>query len=255
MFTQGTAPQKLNQSSTEKRAPLGAMLVDENGRIFRYARASATAITGGTLCQATDQITSSHVLGKLTAGSNVGLATGANRGTKSVRHTATTTSFAENFFREGVFANVISSAGIAIVVDGHPASTASAACQLTFKDPAGVVFSTGASRGILFPNPFDGVLICAAAYARPPICVPQQDIGASEYFWGLVNGFGIGRYDGTLIEGMPVVPSLSVAGAVITIADDLNTLTAGGRNATHVIGQCLAFASGQTHGCLINWRL
>ena len=254
MFTKGTAPQRLNETSADKRAPLGSMFVDDDGRVWRYARAGATALVGGELVQSNVTYTTSHICGKTTTAPRTGES--ANKGSQAIGFTTTTTSVADNAFAEGYVGQATSTSAWLDQVSGHAALTASTAGDVRFKRNLPVTQSVGSVRGFLYPNPYDRVVIAATSLVKPPVGIPQWEVEANYYFWLLVRGVGMGRRQGTPVEGQGVIPSATTAGHLSpwTIAIPSGTDAAGGTATPaqgYPVGYCIAYASGATHGVLV----
>lgn len=258
MFTKGTAPQRLTDTSADQRAPLGSMYIDDDGRVFRYAQAGATALVGMALVQSNTTYTTSHIAGKTTSVPRTGET--FNKGSNSIGFTTTTTSTAANAFAEGYVGQITSGAGYIDQVAGHPALTASTASDIRFKHNApNGNNATGSTRGFLYPNLYQGVIVAPTSITKPVLGIPQWDVEANYYFWMLVRGLGGCRRDDTPVEGDMLMPSPTTAGAltpwVLTVPAGTDaaggTLTPGQQ---FPIAFTVAYASGATHGalCLLN---
>lgn len=244
MFTEASAPQGLYEQSADKKAHLGSILIDENGRFFRYALAGAVDLLGGSLVQSATTLTSSHVSGRTTVATLSGDSN--TKGAKTVRLTTGTTNFTGNDFAGGVFANVTSTAGTGIGVAGHSDVTTSSSTtkDVILKHRLPATLLVGASRGMIYSNLYNGVVAVPNTGAtKPALGIPQFDVTAGYYFWLLARGLGICRRKGTPVEGQPLMPNTAGGGdatglltpytVAVTSVSPPETITAA------ITGQCV----------------
>lgn len=214
MYTASTSPQPLNVVSTEKLARFGTMYEDEIGRVFRYCRNGATALTGGQICQMAE--TQASTWGRSTATAKkvaFGVATDGGPAIGISLGTAPT----ENQWADGlaVFGTVSGGTAQSGVIAGHTNGSTAAEFMLERRTPLGNTLHTlGSLRSGVVVNPYNGVVVAATDLTLPPVCVTQFAIPANAYFWGLVRGVGAVTVQGTVVAGDAVMCSSSTAGAV-----------------------------------------
>ena len=258
MFTKGTAPQRLTDTSADQRAPLGSIYIDDDGRFFRYTQAGATALTAMALVQSNTTYTTAHICGKTTSVPRTGEL--HKKGSGAVGFMTTTTSVAENAFSEGYVGQITSADGYIDQVSGHGALTASTAGDVRYRHSVpNANNAIGSLRGFLYPNLYQGVIVAPTSITKPVLGIPQWGVEANYYFWMLVRGLGGCRRDDTPVEGDLLMPSPTTAGAltpwVLTVPAGTDaaggTLTPGQQ---FPIASTVAYTSGASNGalCLLN---
>ena len=259
MFTQKDSPQKLYEQSSGQKAPLGAMLVTRDGRVWRYAKAGAVDIPVGTVCQAPEQTANTWGRTSSVSGGAANPGSGGVVGTNWFRVVTGSTQAASEF-DDGYVAHVLSSggAGFCMQVSTNSAydSTSVAGTDVFTIDDFPVTIAAGTTRSGLLENPYAGVVITEAPPGKQVVGVPQMDITAGRYFWILQRGVGFVRRDGALTEGLPVMPSDGTAGTVeawtatVAVTGDPETATITFGNMP--IGTCAAYSSTFTAGAMVN---
>ena len=213
MYTASTSPQPLNVVSTEKLARFGTMYEDEIGRVFRYCRAGATALVGGTVCVMPATQASSWVRTlQATNFANDAVATYGNTVGVSLGTAPT-----ENQWVDGIVGYGRNSTGLvqSASIAGHTNGSTSAAFFVDQRAPRGTtVDAAGSVRSGVTVSPYNGVVASPTDIATPPVCVAQFPVAANGYFWGLVRGLGIAAMTGTCVAGDMVMLSTATAGSV-----------------------------------------
>ena len=213
MYTASTSPQPLNVVSTEKLARFGTMYEDEIGRVFRYCRNGATALTGGQICQMAATQASSWARTTATTktvaidvSKDGGPAIGISMGTAPT----------ENQWADGlaVFGTVSGGTAQSGIIAGHTNGSTAAEFLLERSTPRGnTLHAIGSLRSGVVVSPYNGVVVAATDLTTPPVCVTQFAVPANSYFWGLVRGVGACTTSGTVVAGDMVMCSSSTAGA------------------------------------------
>lgn len=215
MYTANTSPQPLNEVSTEKLARFGAIYEDSIGRIFRYCRNGAAALTGGQVCQMA--ATPGSTWGRTTSSPKRVSADVSTNGGPAIA-ISIGSSVTENQYIDGlaVFGTVAGGTAQAGVIAGHLNGTSNTSeFYLENQTTRGnTLHTTGSLRGGIALSPYNGVVVAATDLTLPPVCVTQFAIPANAYFWGLVCGIGAATTQGTIVAGDAVMCSSSTAGAV-----------------------------------------
>lgn len=214
--------QKVFESSSLQRHPLGARGEDRFGRTFRYALADAVALVVANAIQSQAQITQHQDMTPAAAAI----------GDKSVTATPGATAGAANLYAGGMaIISVTPGLGYAYPIKAHPAITASVAFAFQLEDgwEVQVALTAANSKVTLAPNPHRNV-IQAPANTLTGICVGVCPfvIAASEYGW-----LGTGGVHGALIQGTPSVGELVSAPG--SAAGSLNDYAAGNEQAVGVM--------------------
>lgn len=199
------APQELFASSSTSNTDIGARVTAGDGRVFRYALGSATALVAGKTYQSLPQDTSNfQVLGVLTAAGT--LTTAVTTGS-SVTLTSNQLSGGYLSVRSG------SGQGFVYGIKSHPAVTAGTV-TFTLSDPIQVALATTSVIDVT-PNPYNSVIIAPTTLSGTPSGVAVNPTTASQYGWLQTRGICNALSDGAITVGRPVTPSTSVAGALM----------------------------------------
>ena len=199
MFDQG------HLSSFSTQGPrLGVPAVADDGRVFRYVKAGATALVVGNLQQASAEKTNHQNL----------TAPVAAIGATSVAVTLGATEAQANDYAEGfMVVTVTPGVGYQYRIKSHPAAAASASLTLTLEDPIEVAL-TATSRIDLVMNPFKDVIINPTTATSAPVGVAVYPITASQYGWIQTGGIATVLADGAITVGVNVSASNGTAGAI-----------------------------------------
>jgi len=224
------------QSSTQLHN-LGELMVTDDGRSFRYAKAGATALIPGQLQQAPAEDTTNF------QGLTV---TTPSAGDISITTTSTVT-LTKDQLAGGllIIADATTNAGQVFRISGHNAATAAV---VTFELDDPVVYTpTGTVKVDAHPNPYNGVIVNPTTLTSAPIGVPLIKITAEYYGWLQVRGACPVLSDGGSTIGLDLVASDGTAGAAEVIAD-------GAAELLPKIGTALAGAATTEYG-LVDLKL
>lgn len=195
---------------------LGSIGVTHDGRKFRYALNTSTALVAGNLIQANTEDTGDQALAVDAA------AIGAFTVTTSSTVTVTANQYANGYLAVAVTPGI----GLYYRIKSHPAATA-AVVTLTLFEPIEVALTTS-SRIDLVKNPYDNVIQAVGSATRTgailgvaPIALP-----ASEYGWIQTSGPAntLCEAGAAVVIGNLVVASDSTAGAVQPAVNDTTEL-------------------------------
>jgi|TARA_Y100000310_G_scaffold247250_1_gene252818 hypothetical protein len=194
--------------------PLGTRMELPDGRVFRHARASATALVAGKLYQGVSRVADTMYEDQLVTGS---AAVGATVLTITA---GGTTAVATDFYDDG-YIYTASSAGSGVGEVYKIKSAASAAtgssCVVTLYSSDGLktLVAGGTTKTGMSPNEYNEVLLTTANTVRvaPIAGVPTTAVAASNYCWiqrrGPVAAFASGT---VMITGVAVAANTNAAG-------------------------------------------
>lgn len=250
MYTASSSPQPLNETSSEKRLPFGVMFEDEVGRVFRYCRNGAVALTAGFVCQSAAAQSSSwsRSLASAKRSASDGLS-GGDTVNISMGSLPTENQWTDGFVAFGTAAQGPNTG----IIAGHDTSAATTDFTMRHRVVRGQnLVDAGSIRAGVVVSPYNGVVITETDMTRPPVCVAQWSVPVNHYFWGLVRGLGVARCDAqTIVAGDMVMPSNATAGTVEAYALSVpaGTDAAGGTLTVaqqFPIGWCMQAASTYT---------
>ncbi len=199
-----TYAQGIFSESVNSLHDLGSLAATNDGRVFRYCKAGATALVMGKLQQASAEDTTNFQ--NLTA-------TASSAGDISITTTSTVTLTVNQL--AGGFLTVVSAttgAGQVLKIKSHAAATA-AVVTLNLEDPV-VVATTGTVKIDMIPNPFSAVVVNPATATSAPVGAAVFNITAAYFGWLQVKGQTSLLADGTVVVGTELVASNATAGAV-----------------------------------------
>lgn len=221
---------------------VGVKFSSADGRVFTLIQNGGTALTAGKLVQGPVSIGANHT--GLTCAT---AAIGATQITVTLGGTAVTA----NQYAGG-FAVVSAGTGIGqtLRIKSHPAqSTTTGTVVLTLEDPLSVATAVADSKVSLTLNPYgspngadvrtSGCVVSPTTATGPTIGVTITPIAASTttvptYGWIQVHGPVAVLNDSATAIGLDVMPSSSVAGAVVTYVaatrNRIGTATVAGEN-------------------------
>lgn len=231
-----------NTSSDASLATLvGARFQSDNGREFVLVQNGGTALTAGKLIQSPASIGANHT--GLTCAT---AAIGATQITVTLGATAVT---ANQY--QGGYAVVSAGTGIGqtLKIASHPAAALSSTVVLTLEDPLSVATAVADSKVSLTLNPYgssNGATYATSGVVVSPTTATGTTIGVTVYpipattstvlSYGFIQTKGLVAClndSGTAI-GLDVMPSSSVAGAVVTYVaatrNRVGTSTVAGEN-------------------------
>ena len=235
-----TSPQKLYDVSTGALAPLGTRLVLNDSREFVYAKAGAVALAAGKLCQAPTTIGANHqALTPVAVSGTVA----ANVGDRQIQVTLGATLASDSQYADGwIQVQDATEGGPIYKVIGHAAVASAGVLTAKLADPLWESYTTTSSRWTLVSNPWNGVLVAPTTLVGPIVGVPIRDIPIANFGWLQVKGMASILTDATaVVIGSPVVPSLTVAGAIGISAAYVVTSLAVGR--CQIVAASTAFST------------
>lgn len=209
-----------NVVTTKQTAPMGALAISNDGRIFRYGSVGATDTVAGSIYQSAAPI-ANHL-----AQTPPVVALGAT----SFSFTPGATAGAANLYADGtLMVDTTPGNGYSYRVAGHPAIVASTAFNLQLYADDGIqVALTASSRVGLHHNPYRQVIV-AATTVTAMVCAGAPAIitgnGTAENFgWLQTRGPFAGLINGTPAVGTGLVTSATTAGAldVAAVAAEIN---------------------------------
>ena len=227
--------QGIMQESETQKASMGAKLELTDGRVFRYAKASAQIATG--IVASTDDVY------KVDADINdtfVAAAAGSSQFKLSAR-----ASDSENEYAGAYFGNITNGEQYRIKSNTASATVGGTANTVIFNlyDPIKTAIATGDDY-LITPNPYASVITATisggtTAYDRA-VGITPIGITSGYYFWLQTKGvaFVIADAGAAITKGTPVTLSDSTAGAV----QDQDVI------AENVIGYCVTAAAAGKHG-------
>lgn len=213
------------QTSTDVslETQVGQKFVSADGREFVLVQNGASALTAGKLVQAPASIGANHT--GLTCAT---AAIGATQITVTLGGTAVTA----NQYQGGFVAiSAGTGAGQTLRIASHPAATSSGTCVLTLEDPLSVATAVADSKASLTLPIYGsangtnvathGVIVCPTTATGTVIGATIYPIAASSttvatYGYIQTKGFVAVLNDSGTAIGLDVMPSSSVAGAVVT---------------------------------------
>lgn len=212
--------------SSTKKERIGTKRTLQDGRVFRYAKAGAAALSPGFLGFAT-QPDADYQYKAAPASVAVG--------TREITLTITSASpaIAADFFENGLFI-IAAGTGIGEVypIEGNSVVAASGtSIIITLKEPLRTAL-TSAAYFRLLPSPWSKV-VETATEENVPAGVPLVTVTAAYYYWAQTKGIGAARIKPkrgkaqttlTLLPGMHMIPSIS-AGWVSPIAQTAGKLS------------------------------
>ena len=137
-----------------QRNPLGTRMVLPDGRVYRYTKNGAVALSIARLCQES-VVVSGH-------GTDLAVVSAAAVGATTVTLTNATTAITKDEYAEGVlFVNDVDGEGQICVIKSHPAEstgTGSVVITLEAEDALTVALTVSSQCGLRY-NPYKGVLV------------------------------------------------------------------------------------------------
>ena len=201
--------QSLFEESSTQKHPLGVMRPLADGRMYVYARAGATALAPGKLCQTalTDPTNTANLVPSV-----------ANIGDRVIRLTMGDSALANvaNALAEGwIYVNLHAANGAqAYKIMYHAAIAANAAGNFYLYDKirsANIAAGNGCS---LLKNKYKDILIHASVPTGAVVGVPMFSITANYYAWVQRKGPAAVLTQGTLVVGDHCIPDATTDGAV-----------------------------------------
>ena len=247
--------EKIAQSTKIGNLPLGQLMILPDGRHFRHAKASATALVAGDLYQ---QNSLAVLAGSADANMINNLAASAMAvGATEVKVTlGGTAAVSKDLFADG-FMFVAESAGQGITYKIKACNSAAAGSTLTItlqeSDPIVVAVAASSSKIGLRQSSYHNVTLVTADTVSVGALAGIAPVAASAsfYCWLQRSGEVCGLADATLVVGNAVGASSILAGAV----GNVSAAGTGSWKALTAIGHCMNIASASTKYGLINLML
>ena len=214
LFGAGGAPiaQGLHVESSVQMQNLGAIAFANDGRVFKYAKAGATALVAGNLQQSRVEDTGDQALAVAAAALDA----------TSVTTTSTVTVTANQYAEGYLVVTSTSSPGYAYKIAGHAAATG-AVVTINLVDPIKVAL-TATSTIDLVPNNYDGVIINPTSQTGLIAGVATFVVTAAYFAWLQVQGPCAVEAQNALTVGLDVVASNDDNGCVESITDGAHEL-------------------------------
>lgn len=195
------------EESTVQEADLGMKMSVNDGRVFRYVKAGATALVAGKLQSAPASV-ANHT--------NIAVAAAAAAGASAITVTLGATLASANQYAGGIIViNDANGQGFSYSIKSHPAADASASLVLTLDDNESIQTAlTTSSEASLVHNQYNGVVVHATTEIAAPVGVPLIDLTASSYGWIQTRGAVSCLIGATTGIGLSVAASDTREGAV-----------------------------------------
>lgn len=196
----------LFSNSANQLHELGAKVVTNDGRAFRYAKAGAADLVAGNLLQA-PAIVANH--------QNMATSTQA-AGDTTVTVTLGATAATANQYAGGFLTlNAGTGKGYSLRIKSHPAANSGATLVLTLEDPFQVATSSSDTKSCLIANPYSGVIQMPTTATSSAVGVATYIISAGQYGWIQVHGPVSVLSDASIAAvGLGLIPSTTTAGCV-----------------------------------------
>lgn len=173
--------QDVHTVSDTPRAVLGTKVHTADGRVYRYARAGATALNAG-------EVTATPEVAATTT--DLAVAETADTGSQQITVTLSTDAVEANAFAGG-FVTVTDgdNSAISYKIASHDAAEAEADLVILLED-AIVGTVTAADEVTVTANEYADVVVAPADGSLKPAGVPNVDVDAGYYFWSQTGGVG-----------------------------------------------------------------
>jgi len=213
---QGEPNQGILDISATQQYPLGTRFAKNDGRVFRYTKAGASALVAGNL------ISSAALNGALTTVQTDLTPAAAAAGAYSVTAAIDTTEQPKDTFKDGWMAvtdgDAANAMGDLYLIKGHPLSATNIVLELY--EPLKRAITTD-SRISLLGNIYKDVIQCAATPTGVIVGVCPTVVTKNYYFWLQTWGIANVLAGGAIAAGLDVV-----AGPDVGEVDDVQTTTA-----------------------------
>lgn len=197
--------QGIYQTSSARKEVLGTLRMLQDGRMFRYARAGASALAPGKL---------SIAAALAAVDVNIAATYAAAIGTKMITQTlvAGTTILADELKGGALQVNDATGEGYSYVIESNtPVLVGGTSITLSLEEGIKVALVAATSEITLVHNPWNDTH--ESTTIGTPAGVPLVVVPISDYYWAQVGGLGIGWIDGTPATGSGLIQSNGVAGA------------------------------------------
>lgn len=214
--------QSIYEISETAKYRLGERLQLQDGRVFYYAKAGATALVAGQLQQ------SPANMGHTTAQLDCAITTAGVAGGSTLGFTVTTTATTANLFQDGWLVTsqgtAAQGAGQCYQIKSNNAASGAAECTLTIYDKFVIAPSTS-TKACVSTNIYRGVVANPTTVTGIPVGVPLVAVTAAYYCWLQTWGIApILNYSGAIVElGVEYVADNGQAGSIEKAVDAYST--------------------------------
>lgn len=193
------------ETSATKQHILGTKYEDENGDIWRYVKAGASALDPGKLVVNADSDAD---------GTNITVARTYTAGADSIVVDFAGAVAADAFADGTLTVSDATGEGVLVHVNGNTSTSGAAEATISLKEPIPVALTIDVSEVTLQKSPWDSVVISATDQADMPVGVPQVSIAASEYGWVKTRGSVAVWADEAVTKGLALTIGTGTAGQV-----------------------------------------
>lgn len=195
----------LQDVGTTQLHPLGQLAVDENGRSFRYAKASG-AVGAGRIVAAAANV-ANHVGARATNSAAIG--------DQVIEVTVGATAVTQDQYAGGLIViNAGTGLGQSFRIKGNTAAASSGTTKVYIEGAVKVALSSSDSKAHLYPNKFNGVSTSSTLALRR-VGVSVVALADGQFGWICTQGVCAVLVEGTAVAiADPVIPSATTAGAV-----------------------------------------
>ena len=198
-------PQEVYASSATQGTDLGALATTGDGRYFRYALGTGTAMVAGKLYQNTPL--------DATNWQNLTVSSSSAAGLYTVT-CGSSVSIVANLMSGGILTIIAGGgAGFSYKIKSHPVAAATG-ITFTLEEPLQVATVAGTTVFNVTPNLYSNVVINSAIpMTGVPVGVAVANTPANQYCWLQVKGLA-GVYSDAVNAGAAMAPSLGTTGAI-----------------------------------------
>lgn len=198
--------QDFRDISSTKELSLGTKGVTKDGRVYRYARAGAVALSAGKICINADLV-AHHT--------NIAVYAAAAIGATKVQATLGATAATADQYADGYLTvNDATGEGCNYLIRGHAAVDSAGVISVNLVDPIEVALVATTSEVTLKSNPWADVVISIADQADQCVGVPNVAVTAAYYGWLQTGGECAVLADEAVAKGLALTIGSSTVGAV-----------------------------------------
>lgn len=201
--------QDIQTVSPTRLEQIGAVAMTEDGRIFRYAQAGASALAAGQIVVAAALASNSTAL-------VIPAQAASNLAVNSLQLVVTNgaTAVTQNQFAEGFVEVLGTGGGYSVRIAGNTAAAASGAITLTLGEPLVGALVAGTNTVNLTASPYVGAI--ASTTASLPVGVVRTAIPANNFGWLQTYGQALISATGAIAKGASIsVDTATTAGNVV----------------------------------------
>lgn len=195
----------LRVTTTTKTETLGAVGATADGRVYRYAKAGASALDPGKLTVNADLDT--NVVNKTVARTYAA-------GVTSIIVDAAGTVVADAYADGYLTISDATGEGITYRVNGNTGVTGAGEITVSLASPTQTALTIDVSEYTLTKNLWDSVVISATDQADMATGIPNVSVAAGSYFWCQTRGACAAWADEAVTRGLALTIGTGTAGAV-----------------------------------------